>query len=148
MNIKINLPLINKISALFSRGGTQVTKRREDTTETSIDISVVSYYYKKVKLERTRKAKYGDYNVMDEEYPEVSTCLDLYADNATKDRNEDGDVIGIKTENSKVTNIIGELIDRLKLQQTLCDTARNIAKMGDDFDEVVIDDRKLIVILK
>ncbi|MEW6374789.1 MAG: hypothetical protein AB1502_03240 [Thermodesulfobacteriota bacterium] len=143
MEIKINVPLINKISALFFKAAPESEKprRREDTTEASLDVGVISFYYKKVKLERTRKAKYGDYEVMDDEYPEISTALDLYADNATKDRNEDGDVIEIKTDNSKVKNILNEMIDRTRLQQALWDTARQMAKKGDDFDEVFVDDK-------
>jgi hypothetical protein len=74
MEVKINIPLIDKISAVFSKQAPPV-KRREETTETSFESLAASYYYKKIKLERTRKAKYADYMIMDDEYPEVSTCL-------------------------------------------------------------------------
>lgn len=150
MEIKISVPLISKISAIFSKTApdSERPKRREDTTESSLDVGVASYYYKKVKLERTRRAKYGDYMLMDEEHPELSTALDLYADNATKEINEDGDIIEVRTDNTKVRNIISDLIDRTKFQQTLWDTARQMAKMSDDFDEVIVDDRGYIIRLK
>jgi len=56
MEIKINVPLIDKISALFFRAApeSEKPKRREDTTEASLDVGVISFYYKKVKLERAR----------------------------------------------------------------------------------------------
>jgi len=74
MEVKVNIPLIDKISSIFHKTAERPA-RREETTESSLDVSVASYYYKQVQLERTRKAKYGDYVLMDEEYPEISTCL-------------------------------------------------------------------------
>ncbi|RPJ06427.1 MAG: hypothetical protein EHM36_06970 [Deltaproteobacteria bacterium] len=147
MDIRTNFSLIDRISSLFSRVS-PAPKRREETTETSHDVGIVSWYYKKVKLERTRRAKYEDYRIMDEEYPEISTALDLYADNATKERNENGDPINVKGKDGKIQTVLNELIKRTKLFDLLWDTARNIAKMGDDFDEVVVDDDGLITRLK
>jgi hypothetical protein len=137
MEIKVNIPLIDKISSLFAKSAPP-PKRREETTETSTETIFESFYYKKVKLERTRRAKYGDYVVMDEEYPEISTALDLYADNATKEKTE-GSSIEVKSRNTRVQNLLDDLMKRTKVQETLWDTARSIAKMGDDFDEVVVD---------
>ncbi|MEM3112780.1 MAG: portal protein [Candidatus Anstonellales archaeon] len=144
---KINLPLIGKISSMISRLA-PAPKKREETTETSTYVGVVSYYYQKTKLERTRLAKYGDYEEMDETYPEISSSLDLYADNATKERGQTGEVIEIKTDDPKVRNVLDELITRLRLNDTLWDTARNMAKMGDDFDEVVCDESGDVIRLK
>ena len=127
--------LIDKIGSMFKRQAKIV--KREDTTETSFDTSVASFYYKKIKLERTRKAKYADYVIMDDEYPEISSALDLYADNATKDR-EDGYPIQVKSENTRVQNILDDLIERTKIQTMLWDTARDMVKIGDDFDEVIV----------
>lgn len=147
MEVKINIPLIDKISSIFNKTA-EKPPRREETTESSLDVGVASYYYKQVQLERTRRAKYGDYVLMDEEYPEISTALDLYADNATKDRNEAGDPFDVKAEETKVQNIINETIERTKIKEMIWDTARAMAKMGDDFDENVIDGKGLIIRLK
>jgi len=132
----MNISLFNKISSLFGKQ-VQVSKRREDTTETSFGTNLASFYYKRIKHERTRKAKYADYAIMDDEYPEISSALDLYADNATKDH-ADGNPIQVKSENIRVQNILDDLVDRIKIQRILWDTARNMAKFGDDFDEVVV----------
>jgi len=71
LDIKINFPLIKKISSIISKQAPEQPKR-EETTETSTYSGVVSYYYQKTKLERTRLAKYGDYEEMDDSYPEVA----------------------------------------------------------------------------
>src|SRR4030042_911412 len=74
MEIKINFPLIDKISSIFLKSVPPV-KKREETTETSLESLVASYYYKKIKLERTKLAKYGDYLIMDDKYPEILTTV-------------------------------------------------------------------------
>jgi len=145
MEIKINIPLIDKITALFTKAEPQTP--RELTTETSVEVGLISYYFKKMKLERTRKAKYGDYAIMDDEYPEISTALDLYADNATKER-EDGSAFQVKSKESRVQNMLNDLVQRTKLKDSIWETARKTAKMGDDFDEVVVDKDNWIVKLK
>ena len=68
MDEKKNLTLIDRMTGFFSKTAKSV--RRGETTETGREAGVVSYYYKKIQLERTRIAKYGDYVLMDEEYPE------------------------------------------------------------------------------
>jgi hypothetical protein len=70
MEIKINGPLIDRITGMFSKS-VPSPKRREETTETSLESLVASHYYQKIKLERTRLAKYGDYLIMDEEYSAI-----------------------------------------------------------------------------
>jgi len=147
MEVKINIPLIDRISAALSKLATP-PKKREETTETSFESFAASLYYKKIKIERTRKAKYIDYLIMDEEYPEISTALDLYADNATKEKGKTGNAIEVKSKNPRVQNIIDELFDRTKIHETLWDTARNLSKMGDEFDEVVVDSEGWIDRLK
>ena len=127
--------LIDKIGSMFKRQAKVV--KRGDTTETSFDTNIASFYYKKIKIERTRKAKYADYAIMDDEYPEISSALDLYADNATKDRT-DGNPIQVKSEDARVQNILDDLIERTKIQTMLWDTARDMVKIGDDFDEVIV----------
>jgi intein/homing endonuclease len=78
----------------------------------------------------------------------VHNSLDLYADNATKDRNEAGDPFEVKAKDIRVQNIINEIIERTKVKEMIWDTARAMAKMGDDFDENVVNDKGLIVRLK
>lgn len=74
---KVNTSLVARIGG-FLRGLSSTPAkplpRREGTTETSTTAGVIGYYYLLVKLERTRRAKYNDYEIMDEEYPEVSTA--------------------------------------------------------------------------
>ena len=146
MEIKLNIPLIDKVAGLFAKAEPKIP--REATTETSVEVGVISYYFKKMKLERTRKAKYGDYVIMDDEYPEISTALDLYADNATKEREEDGSPFKIRSKEPRAQNMLDDLVARTKLKDSIWETARKVAKMGDDFDEVVVDQDNWITKLK
>lgn len=145
MEIKLNIPLIDRITGMLSKPE-EKPKKREETSETSRNVAL--YYYQMVKLERTRRARYADYRIMDEEYVECSAALDTFADSAAKDRDEEGGPIEITSEDPKTQNILDELVDRTKIQETIWDTARNVAKMGDDFDEMVVSDDKLVRRLK
>jgi hypothetical protein len=78
----------------------------------------------------------------------VHNCLDLYADNATKEKGDAGDAIEVKSDNPKVRNILEGVTDRTGIQETLWDTARGMSKYGDEFDEVVVDSNNLITKLK
>ena len=147
MQIKLNIPLIGKITGIFDKAGLPERKpRREDTTETSRTLAW--YYYKQLQIERTRLARYGDYRLMDEDYVEICSFLDIYADYATKDLGESGDAFEIFSESKKAQNILDELVKRTKLQEALWDTARNLVHMGDEFDEVIIGGQKWIERLK
>ena len=145
--IAVNTALVQKLGQVFAKQ--PITPRqtpREDTTESSHNVS--EYYYRKVLLENTRKAQYGDYRTMDDNYVEIAGALDMYADYATKEGDEEGEVLELKCDDAKVKNIIEELWDRILLQDILWDTARGIAKMGDEWDEVVVNNKNLIVRLK
>lgn len=48
--------------------------------------AVGRWYYDQVKTEQTRLARYRDYDLMDAEFPELSSALDIYAGNATHRR--------------------------------------------------------------
>lgn len=109
---------------------------------------MIDYNYQLVELERTRRAKYNDYEITGEEYLEVSTAIDAFADNATKERDAEGDVIELKSKDPRVKNILDELIERVGIQEMMWDTARLVAKAGDDFDEVIVNGENEIVRLK
>ena len=107
---KVNTSLVGKITGflkgLASTPATPPAKRSE-TTETSNTAGVIDYYYQLIKLERSRKSKYNDYEIMDEEYPEVSTAIDAFADNATKELDEEGDTIELKSDNPRTRHPFG-----------------------------------------
>jgi hypothetical protein len=148
---KVNTSLVARIGGFLkglSSTPARPLPRREETTETSTTAGVIDYYYQLVKLERTRRAKYNDYEIMDEEYPEISTAIDAFADNATKERDAEGDVIGLKSQDPRVKNILGEMIERVGIQEMMWDTARLMEKGGDDFDEVIVNADSDIVRLK
>ena len=144
MEWKLNIPLIGRLTATFSKSEERKLAP-QDTSETSL---TAAYYYKKVALERTRKACYGDYRLMDESYVEISAALDLYSDNAAKDIDDAKGPFTVTAEESKVQTILDEMIDRTLMKEKFWDTVRSVAKMGDEFDEVVVDSSNLVVRLK
>lgn len=146
MDWKANWPLINKIASLLSGSEEEKKKDRKETTETSRNISL--YYYRMINLDHSRKARYADYRLMDEEYVEVAAALDTYADSAAKDHSPSKGPVEIVSENPRVRNIIDELNHRTGIQESLWDTARAIAKMGDDFDEAIVDGKRMVRRLK
>lgn len=145
MEFKVNTQLLKKITNRFSKLDASESYPVDETTETSR----ATQYYRSIKmaLEQTRRARYTDYRTMDDGYVEVSAALDLYADNAAKGIDEGGVPFEIKSDDGKVQGIIDELMDRTKLPDKTWHTLRNMAKMGDEFDEAVVRD-DLIVKLK
>lgn len=88
------------------------------------------------------------YNQMDDDYPEVATALDIYADNATQtnlsaDESSRGrdHVIQIFSENEKLRDFLQEIRDRLNLDYRAWGSIRNLAKYGEIFEEIVVDDK-------
>jgi len=97
-----------------------------------------AWYDEKMQLDPKRIAKYKDYDLMDNEDPELSSALDIYADNAAKGESETDTVINIVSENQTVINVIDETIEKTKLHTELWSIIRNLVKNGDEFEEVVV----------
>lgn len=89
------------------------------------------------KIENVRRARYADYETMDE-YPELGTAFDLYADDCTQlgFKNE---TWTIDTANDIVVEELNKMFDDIDLSRFLWDISRNTVKYGDCFIELVID---------
>ena len=96
-----------------------------------------AWYDAQMETNTARVAKYNDYRLMDEEDPELSSALDIYADNATKGESETDTVIEIVSDNQTVIDVLEEHIQRLKLDSELWSITRELVRMGDCFEEVV-----------
>jgi len=147
-----NFPLIQRITALWRRGTPSSVvvsgEPSDSTTETSVTGAIVDGYFKELKLSRLRKDRYRDFEQMDEEYPEIASALDIYADNATNPKEETGDPFWVESDNEKVKKILEECSDRLELKDVIWEIARNISMYGDEFDEVVVDKTPEVARLK
>ena len=88
-------------------------------------------------IENVRRARYADYEVMDE-YPELGTAFDMYADDCTQ--------LGFKNEHWTIESKNDMVVDELKnmfktidLSRFIWDISRNTVKYGDCFIELVVD---------
>lgn len=99
--------------------------------------STGAWYDEQMESNTGRIAKYNDYRLMDEEDPEISSALDIYADNATKGESETDTVIEIISDNVTLIEVLEEHIQRLRLDDELWSITRELVRMGDVFAEVV-----------
>lgn len=83
----------------------------------------------------TRDQMYQIYDEMDEGVAYVTSALDIISDDATQP-DDDGNLIYIETENSKVRSIIEDLFADLEIENKLSKWARAVAKYGDLFIRV------------
>ena len=157
----VNVGLINRIKnrimSLGDKGGDEIVTKQQDkdtTTETGAGAGDVpqggyaEYYYKNTKVEKTRHAGYADYELMDDEYPELSSALDIYADNAIAGEEDEKDKFAVKSEDEKIENVIGDINKRTGIDREVWSMARDLCKYGDTFEEIVVSNAQLIVRLK
>jgi hypothetical protein len=106
------------------------------------------YYEKQMKMVHTRKELYALYDEMDQECPEFSSAMDVYADNATRGESEDRPSVQLVCDDARALKVMTETRDRLDMEEILWPMARDIAKYGERAEEVVADDKMRVVRLK
>lgn len=88
-------------------------------------------------LESARKRRYKELESMDE-YPEISSAWDIYADDCTQ-KDISGDRWIIKSESKFVVEEVKAFFKKIKLDRMYWDIIRNTCKFGDAFIETVVD---------
>lgn len=149
--------IIHRVKSLIGKAGEAAPEemgRRhgEDTTsETGLTLegaAVGDYYYKKVQMERTRLAGYIDYELMDDEFPELSSALDIYADNTIAGEEESKERFAVDSEDEKVKEVLEDINKRTGINEEIWPLARDLCKYGDVFEEIVVSNDNLIARLK
>lgn len=144
--------LIDRISNIMSRQQSEpsndtskeIRKTYQVMDDSSLfgsDFDVFGWYSEQTQLSMNRRKIYDEYDQMDIEDPEISSALDIYADNCIDGDSENDEVITIKTEDDRVKEVLEGVKKRLNLDIELWSIARNIAKYGEDFEELVVDDK-------
>ena len=87
--------------------------------------------------EVARRRRYREYEDMDE-YPEISTAFDIYADDSTQRDLKGGKWI-IETDDPLVKKEVENLFQMIRLDLFIWDIVRNCCKYGDCFIETVVD---------
>ena len=83
----------------------------------------------------TRNQRYEVFDEMDESTAYISSALDILSDDATQ-ADSDGVIIHIKSESSKILNLVYEFIEEFELEEKISKWARATAKYGDLFVKV------------
>ena len=90
---------------------------------------------------------YRDYELMDQD-PIIASALDIYSDESTVD-NIEGEIIAIKTENTKIREILHNLYyDIMNIEFNLWSWIRNLTKYGDFYLDLEIVDKYGVVNVK
>jgi hypothetical protein len=85
-------------------------------------------------------SKYADFQDMSS-YPECFTALNIWADEATQEHVIENKIVWIESEEEQIKSILDFTFHRqLKIEEHLWQLARNIAKYGNAFKEVVVQD--------
>ena len=99
-----------------------------------------------IQLENERTKKYKEYDEMDKEITEIASALDLYADFIVSGGSSAEDVYKVEAETAdkRVNDVIESLEKRLELKERVWSLARDLAKFGDVFREVVISPDRVV----
>lgn len=96
-----------------------------------------AWAFEKMRLEAGRFAAYRDYDLMDAEEPIVSTSLDVIAEFATQSDDPKAETFNIQSEDEDFSAYLKEKVELLHLEKSVTATAREIAKYGGTFWELV-----------
>lgn len=107
--------------------------------------TLAGWAYEKMKIEAGRMAAYRDYDLMDSECPEISSALDCIAEFATQADDPLAETFDIESEDQTLQAKLNDAVKALKMDSLITPTAREIAKYGGAFWELVADQDGQIV---
>ena len=87
--------------------------------------------------EKNRRERYKRFEEMDD-YPEIGTALDIYADDSTQKNLRNGRWT-VQSESQMVVDEVNEMYDHIELDRVYWDIVRNVVKYGDCFIETILD---------
>ena len=128
---------LNDIESPGHPGDTKVKNSDVPHQDTALGFTInrASPIYSEI--ERSRRARYQEYERMDE-YPEVGAAFDIYSDDCTQ-KNIQEKRWTILSDNSQVVKEVEDLFEDIQLDRVYYDIARNTVKFGDCFMELILD---------
>lgn len=129
-------------STVLKKNGTVNSNKVEDIQQGFLDWQINKInndlYNRKLYYDSDRLTAYQDFRSMDMS-PEVSAALTIMRDECLV-RSEDGDILGIYSENARVKNVLKDLFhNRLNIEFNLRLWIRDLIKYGDYFVHLHID---------
>lgn len=116
------------------RKGTKLTQ-----SQMQFGINPFQAYSSAVKPPYDRRRRYDIYDEMDE-LEIISSVLDAYAEDCTQFDREKKASVWIECEDSKAKKILEAMLERVKAEEWVEAEHRDVAKYGDDFAELDIQD--------
>lgn len=110
--------------------------------------SAFQYLQERLVLAQTRKQMYKEYDDIEDDFPKCYSALDIFADNVCATDAYSEEVVSIVTDDERVGALFAVFKDVLKLDAIVRTRAREIARAGEMFDEIVYDDQGWISRLK
>jgi hypothetical protein len=95
-------------------------------------------------LDRRRLHRYHDYESMDE-YPDISSALDIYADDCTQVDSTTRRSMWVESDDERVRHELDELFyKRLEIEDHIWPQSRTLSKYGNNFEEIILDETGVI----
>jgi hypothetical protein len=89
-------------------------------------------------LDKGMMSRQLDYSRMDE-YAEISSALDIYADDATQKDSTTGRVLWVESDDNKIKEELTDLFEnRVDIENNIWEITRNLCKTGNDYEELII----------
>jgi len=117
-------------------GDTKV-KNTDITNETGLAFTINRATPVYTEIERSRRARYKEYERMDE-YPEVGSAFDIYADDCTQ-KDTQRRRWSVESESPDVVTTVEKFFEDIQLDRVYYDICRNVVKFGDCFIELIAD---------
>jgi len=124
---------------------TRAQYSRGDASLGSFDANGYAGLSEHLLVENDLMTRYFDYEEMDD-YPELHTALDIYADDATQEDSLRNRSIWFVSENERVREIGNDLLHKtLRAEEELWGNARTLSKYGNSYAEILLAEGKGVV---
>lgn len=144
--------LVRNITGRVERDPTPTLESPQvmDTGSGVADMSCASATDQLWRVQFGRRAEYRDLQDMDEQDPIISTALDVIAECVTgyEDVDVDGFEWELRQENAAALAILEDMKERLHLGTEAWQITRGYVRNGEEYREVVVDDRDRVVRFK
>jgi hypothetical protein len=96
------------------------------------------YLSEYLRLDTDLMSRYADYEDMDD-YPELSTALDIYADDVSQPDSQTNRTVWVTSNDANLKTVLDDLFHRtLRLDEEIWEIARTLVKYGNDFEEILV----------
>lgn len=91
-----------------------------------------------LRLENSIMERYADYEEMDD-YPEIGSALDIYADDATIPDSLSGHTVSIKSKSDDVVSALEDMLhNKIRIDEEIWPLARTLIKYGNAYAELLV----------